>query len=71
MSNLSVGDLVRCHVAVGCKLTPMHSGRVTEVRSGYYMVDRMSLHDGAPWICAERWVTPLTPAPAVTGKEEP
>ncbi|MAH50025.1 hypothetical protein CMI37_29670 [Candidatus Pacearchaeota archaeon] len=49
---ITVGDRVRCFV----NGTPMHIGIVTEVRDGYYMVDRMSLHGGAPWICYERHV---------------
>ena len=54
--NIRVGDHVRCHVAIGHDLIPMHIGIVTELCSGYCMVDRMSLHGGAPWIEAERWI---------------
>ena len=53
---IRIGDRVRCFVYVGRERIPMHVGIVTEVRDGYYMVDRMSLHGGAPWIEAERWV---------------
>ena len=53
---IQIGDVVRCFVAVGLDLIPMHTGTVTEIRNGDYMVDRMSLHGGAPWIVAERWV---------------
>ena len=53
---IKTGDKVRVFVSVGSSLVPMHNGIVTEIRDGYYMVDRMSLHGGAPWICAERFV---------------
>ena len=53
---IKVGDKVRCSVAVGHDLIPMHTGIITEVCPGYYMVDRMSLHGGAPWIRYERFV---------------
>jgi len=56
MSEIQVGDKVMCCVPHGGELMPMHTGIVTEICDGYYMVDRMSLHGGAPWICAERWV---------------
>jgi hypothetical protein len=50
---IKIGDKVRCYVSSLGKFVPMHNGIVTEIKSGYYMVDRMSLHGGAPWICAE------------------
>lgn len=53
---INIGDAVRCFVPVGGRMIPMHNGTVTEIRDGYYMVDRMSLHGGAPWIEAERFV---------------
>lgn len=56
MSEITIGDRVRCYVASLGEMVPVHNGIVTEVRDGYYMVDRMSLHDGAPWVCAERFV---------------
>ena len=56
MSEITIGDRVRCFVESSESVVPMHNGIVTEVRDGYYMVDRMSLHGGAPWVCAERFV---------------
>jgi hypothetical protein len=53
---IKIGDKVQCFVSAGTGFVPMHNGIVTEIRDGYYMVDRMSLHGGAPWICAERFV---------------
>ena len=41
----------------------MHQGIVTELRDGYYMVDRMSLHGGRAWIVAERHVTKVDANP--------
>jgi hypothetical protein len=57
MNEVIVGDKVKCYVEVLGKMVEMHNGIVTEQRNGYYMVDRMSLHGGAPWICAERFVS--------------
>ena len=54
---IQVGDRVQCYVYVCGEAVPMHQGIVTELRDGYYMVDRMSLHGGRPWIVAERHVT--------------
>jgi hypothetical protein len=53
---IQVGDRVQCYVYVCGEAVPMHQGIVTEWRDGYYMVDRMSLHGGRPWIVAERHV---------------
>ena len=54
---IQVGDRVQCYVYVCGEAVPMHQGIVTELRDGYYMVDRMSLHGGRPWIVAERHAT--------------
>lgn len=48
-----VGDKVYTTVSVGGETRPMAAGIITEIRSGYYMVDIMSLHGGAPWIVYE------------------
>jgi len=50
---IRIGDTVQCFVGVGHECVPMHTGTVVEIKDGYYLVDRMSLHGGKPWICAE------------------
>jgi hypothetical protein len=57
MNNINVGDRVKCYVEVGRKMVEMHTGVVTGLQDGYYIVDRMSLHGGAPWISQERFVS--------------
>ncbi len=56
VTRIDVGDMVQCFVSSAGEMVPMHKGEVVEVRSGYYMVDRMGIHGGKPWICAERFV---------------
>jgi hypothetical protein len=40
-------------------MVEMHTGIVIELQDGYYIVDRMSLHGGAPWISQERFVSKI------------
>jgi hypothetical protein len=63
MNNINVGDRVKCYVEVGRELVEMHTGIVTELQDGYYIVDRMSLHGGAPWLCKERFVSKIERSP--------
>jgi hypothetical protein len=56
MSNINVGDRVKCYIEVGGEMVEMHTGIVTGLQDGYYIVDRMSLHGGAPWLSKERFV---------------
>ena len=63
MNKIIVGDKVKCYVEVGGALVEMHTGIVTELQDGYYIVDRMSLHGGASWLCKERFVSKIERSP--------
>ena len=65
VAGIQVGDRVQCFVYVCGEAIPMHQGIVTELRDGYYMVDRMGLHGGRPWIVPERHVKKLDADPVV------
>lgn len=57
MNRINVGDRVKCYVEEGGEMVEMHTGIVMGVQDGYYIVDRMSLHGGAPWLSQERFVS--------------
>jgi len=59
MNRIIVGDKVKCYTEIGGKMVEMHTGIVTGLQDGYYIVDRMSLHGGAPWISQERFVSKI------------
>jgi hypothetical protein len=44
------GTKVQCGVYVMGEFRPTYIGKVVSVESGYYKVDIMSLHGGAPWV---------------------
>ena len=49
-NEIKVGSFVQCGIYRGADFVPMAKGTIVKDRNGYYEVDIMSHHGGAPWI---------------------
>lgn len=56
---MSIGHKVWTGVFVGGEWVRTAMGVVVGIHSGYYDVDIMSLHGGAPWITQQTHVEPV------------